>query len=95
MVLNHIQLLKLTKIFVESLFDKFGMDCIGAVEMLWSSGIMYVSDLMCSVIIINMVMIETVFQNIDIEIFQSRLEKIILQVAFMSLGILTVFWCAL
>lgn len=63
--------------------------------MLWGSGIMYVSEFVCSVIIINMIIIETVFQNIYIEIFQSRLEKIILQVVFVSLGILTVFWCVL
>lgn len=53
MVSNDILLLMLTKISGENPFGKFGRDWIGAVEMLWDSGIIPVSDVMCSVLIIN------------------------------------------
>lgn len=79
---NYIMLLMLTKTSVENPFDKFGRVLVGAVEMLWDSGML--------VILCARFSLSTVFQNIRTEIFQSRLENIILQALFISVGILTV-----
>lgn len=80
-------LLMLTKTSVENPFDKFGRDLVGAVEMIWDSGML--------VILCARFSLSTLFQNICTEISQSRLENVILQALFISLGILTVFCSAL